>query len=269
MPAEIDLSFLDDPSVLSLLFPLGYTRLSPFASVGGRSGRPLEPSIEVEEGVRVGYGLWVGDESGPTILHFHGNGEIVDDYEWIASVYAEIGVNLFSVDYRGYGGSDGTPTFTNVLRDASVVYHACAEILRGRGLSDSLFVMGRSIGSIPACEVAYRHQEGIRGLIVESGAANNFRYRWLHARPEHDDVLGDDGVFLNKVKLRHVTAPTLIIHGRMDEVVPFAEGEELYENSAAPDKRLFAVPYAGHNDLLALDPKGYFGAIRGLIAQYR
>jgi alpha-beta hydrolase superfamily lysophospholipase len=269
MPAEIDLSFLDDRSVLSVLFPLGYQGLSPFASAGGGAGRPLESSIEVEAGIRVGYALWVCDESGPTILHFHGNGEVVDDYEWIASVYAQIGVNLFSVDYRGYGGSDGTPTFTNVLRDASVVYQACVKILRERGLSRSLFVMGRSIGSIPACEVALRHQEGIRGLIIESGAANNFRYRWPRARPQHEDVLGDDGVFLNKVKLRQVSAPTLIIHGRMDDIVPFSEGEELYLNSAAPDKRLLAVPYAGHNDLLAIDPKGYFGAIRELIAQYR
>ena len=115
-----------------MLFPLGYLGLSPFASVGGGSRQPPESSIEVEEGVRVGYGLWVCDGSGPTILHFHGNGETVDDYEWIASLYAQIGVNLFSVDYRGYGGSDGTPTFTNVLRDASVVYQACVGILRER-----------------------------------------------------------------------------------------------------------------------------------------
>jgi uncharacterized protein len=173
------------------------------------------------------------------------------------------------VDYRGYGGSDGAPTFSNVLRDTEAVYRACRDLLEKRGCSGEVFVMGRSIGSIAACEVAVRHQDGIRGLIIESGAANNFRYRWVRQRADHEDVLGDDGVFLNKVKLRQVTVPTLIIHGRMDDIVPFSEGEELYRNSAAVDKRFLAVPYAGHNDLLAVDPRGYLGAIRELVEKHR
>jgi uncharacterized protein len=265
MPHDVDLAFLDDPAVLSVLFPLGYLRYPPSARAEAGSGQALECSIEVEDGIRVGYGFWGGDEAAPTLLHFHGNGETVDDYEWIASLYAQIGINLFAVDYRGYGGSDGVPTFSNVLRDADTTYRACRRILERGGYTGGIFVMGRSIGSIPACEVAFRHQEGIRGLIIESGAANNFRYRWARARAQHEDVLGDDGVFLNKVKLRQVTLPTLIIHGRMDEIVPFSEGEELFLNSAAADKRLLAVPYAGHNDLLALDPQGYFGAIREFV----
>jgi alpha-beta hydrolase superfamily lysophospholipase len=260
-----DLSFLDDPAVLAILFPLAYQGHTYFqgSSSGGRGS--LESSIEVEPGVHVGYAFWVADEAAPTILYFHGNGETVDDYDWIAALYQQIGINLLVVDYRGYGGSDGKATFANVLHDADAAYHACTRARERDGHTGALFVMGRSIGSIPACDVTIRHQMGIRGLIIESGAANNFRYRWARLRAEHEDVLGDDGVFLNKVKLRGVTVPTLIIHGRMDEIVPFSEGQELFENSAAPDKRMYAVPYAGHNDILAVDPQGYFDAIRTFV----
>jgi alpha-beta hydrolase superfamily lysophospholipase len=265
---DLDLSFLDEPTVLSILFPLAYMGHPSLAGRGGPAEGAPESSIEVEAGIRVGYGFWVTDVDSPSLLYFHGNGETVDDYEWVASVYAQIGVNLFVVDYRGYGASDGRATFSNTVKDSRTVFRFFAERIRALGMRESLFVMGRSIGSIPACEVASRYQDEIRGLVIESGAANNFRYRWAHHRPARDDVLGDDGVFLNKVKLRQVTIPTLIIHGRSDDIVPFSEGEELYRNSAAEDKRLLAVARAGHNDLLAVDPEGYFASIQTFVKTF-
>ncbi len=233
---DIEMSFLDDPRVLCELFPLAYAYGYPSAQRELHRAH-LSSYIQAEDGARLGCKYWVREKNLPTILYFHGNGETVLDYEWVAPVYLEQGINLFVVDYRGYGGSDGEPTFTNVLSDARAAFMALRQVVHREGLSPSVFVMGRSIGSIPACEVALHHQRELCGVIIESGAANNFRYRWDRYRPDRDDVLGDDGVFLNKVKLRSVTIPTLIIHGRRDSIVPFTEGEELYANAAATDKR--------------------------------
>lgn len=262
-----DLSFLDDPRVLCQLFPFAYAYGYPSAQRDLHRAQ-LSSYIEMEDGARLGCKFWVRDRQLPTILYFHGNGETVADYEWVAPLYLEKGINLFVVDYRGYGGSDGEPTFTNVMSDARAVLLALRQVLADQGLSSSLFVMGRSIGSIPACEVALHHQGDLCGLIIESGAANNFRYRWAEHRPSRDDVIGDDGIFLNKVKLRSVTIPTLIIHGRRDSIVPFSEGEELYTNAAAVDKRLLALP-GGHNDLLETAMEDYFAAISEFVGRNR
>ena len=266
MSHEVDLSVLDDPGVLTELFPLAYA--FPGSAMQRELYRPsLRSFIEVEPGVRVGCRLWVRDRGLPTILYFHGNGETVADYEWVAPLYLDAGVNLFVVDYRGYGGSDGLPTFTTVLSDARASFEALKQMAEKEGLSPCLFVMGRSIGSIPACEVALAYQDELCGLIIESGAANNFRYRWAHLRPEHADILGDDGTFLNKVKLRSIFIPTLIIHGQRDGIVPYAEAEENYANAAAPEKRLLTLA-GGHNDLLELCADEYFAAIREFVGRY-
>lgn len=267
MTHELDLSFLDEPRILGELFPLAYAYCMPPMQHELERAR-LDSYILVDDGVRLGCKLWVKDKHLPVILYFHGNGETVADYEWVAPLYLEQDINLFVVDYRGYGGSDGLPTFQNVLRDAKSAFLALEQLVERHGLSTSLFVMGRSIGSIPACEVALAYQDRLCGLIIESGAANNFRYRWAHHRPARDDVLGDDGVFLNKVKLRSVTIPTLIIHGRRDSIVPYSEAEENYENSASTEKRLLALP-GGHNDLLELSLDDYFAAISEFVGRYR
>ena len=51
----------------------------------------------------------------PTILLFHGNGEIINDYYYYHSIYTSTGYNLAVVDYRGYGESEGTPFFSSLF----------------------------------------------------------------------------------------------------------------------------------------------------------
>jgi len=258
MAHEIDLSFLDDPHILNQLFPLAYGFYRPPSpTIAG-----LEPAecFEVEPGIRLGYRLWVREQENPCILYFHGNGETVQDYEWVAPLYLENDLSLCVVDYRGYGGSSGKPTFTNTLSDARGIFAGFMEVVEREELGPAVFVMGRSIGSIPACEVAVTYQDHIQGLIIESGAANNFRYRWSNFRPERDDVLGEDGAFLNKVKLRAFTKPTLIIHGLRDRLIPYSEADELFANAAAEDKQLVSIA-AGHDDIMEADMDTYFGAI--------
>lgn len=56
-------------------------------------------------------------KNAPTLLFFHGNGEIVEDYDDIAQIYLKLGINFLPVDYRGYGRSTGSPTVTAMMRD--------------------------------------------------------------------------------------------------------------------------------------------------------
>lgn len=263
MAQDIDLSFLDDPQNLNQLFPLAYGYLRPPSPIAD-----LAPAsyIEVEPGIRLGCRFWVGQPRNPCLLYFHGNGETVLDYEFVAPLYLGNDLSLCVVDYRGYGGSSGKPTFSNLLSDARGVFAGFKAIVAREKLGPELFVMGRSIGSIPACEVALTFQDELQGLIIESGTANNFRYRWADFRPQRDDVLGDDGLFLNKVKLRFFTKPTLILHGLRDSLIPHSEAEELFANSAAQDKRLVSLP-AGHNDILEADIDTYMGAISDFVAR--
>ena len=111
---------------------------------------------EVELGTGDGETLiaWYAPASSgkPTLLYFHGNGEIVTDYEGFAPLYHGIGLSLLVVDYRGYGWSTGKPLTTKMIPDAQAVLDALDDILKENGVVPSrpLFIMGRSLGSAPA-----------------------------------------------------------------------------------------------------------------------
>lgn len=262
MSHEADLSFLDRPEILEVIFPVVYSSFPFFKPPSDMPGYP----IKVEEGVDIDCGFWPTGRESPTILYFHGNGETVADYDWIASVYNQKGMNLFVADYRGYGSSTGKPTISNMLRDAHVVFKGFKEIMGKEGFGGEMFLMGRSLGSMPAIELAFHYQEQIRGLIIESGAANNLRRVWDSLPPPQlEKLLSQESQFLNKVKIRQVHQPTLVIHGEYDEILPVSEGIELYENSGAEDKRIVVVPRAGHNDILMLEPDLYFDTLAEFI----
>ncbi len=80
--------------------------------------------------------------------------------------------------------------------------------------------------------------------------------------------MSDDSKFLNKVKLRSISKPTLIIHAEYDALVPLEEGKELYNNSAAKDKRFLMIPDAEHNDLMMVGKKQYYKAIEEFVKTY-
>jgi pimeloyl-ACP methyl ester carboxylesterase len=127
--------------------------------------------IPVEPDVMVGARLHLEGKSSPNILFFHGNGEIVADYDDLGPIYNQMGINFLPVDYRGYGRSTGTPTVSAMMKDCHVILAYVTDWLREKGYTGSLITMGRSLGSASALELAATHGEKISGLIIESGFA--------------------------------------------------------------------------------------------------
>ncbi|MFC1926758.1 alpha/beta hydrolase [Chloroflexota bacterium] len=267
MSHETDLSFLDIPEILEIVFPVAY---SPFyfpTTPGTSLPNTAAHFIEVEQGINIGCGFWAGSKEFPTILYFHGNGETVADHDWIAQFYIQKGINLFVADYRGYGLSNGTPTMTNLIRDSHVIFGGFKKAIAEEGYKPDFFLMGRSLGSLPAIEIAYHHQDELKGLIIESGSASNLRRLWGYLEStERGRVAGDE--FLNKGKIKSVVIPTCIIHGELDQIIPVQEGLELYENSGAEDKDILIIPGADHNDLMVRGHRQYFDKIEGFVRKH-
>lgn len=241
-----DIELMDRPEILYRLF---FPRREDPGEPGRRNG--AAHLIEVDDGISIGCRFYPAGMEAPNILYFHGNGEIASDYDYVAPpLYQEQGINLFVADYRGYGLSGGNPTCSAMIRDAHPVFQGFVTFLGDGGYRGGLFVMGRSLGSAPAIEVAYRYQEQLKGLIVESGFASQQRQLGrlgvTHLFKDVKNVVG----FGNDLKIKEVRIPTLIIHGEEDEIIPAAEGRALYELSGAAQKEALFIPGAGHNDLL-------------------
>ena len=262
----MDLSCLDTLGVLEIIFPLAYSPLYTSEYFQAAPATQSSLFIEVEKSIQIGVEFWSVDKAATTILFFHGNGETAADYEYTSSLYNACGINLFFADYRGYGASGGKPTVSNMLSDSFTVFLGVRDFLQKEGFSQTLFVMGRSLGSMPAIELAYHYADEIRGLIIESGSANNFRRLCQNLKVNIDRKLFDqDSLFLNKVKIGQIKKPTLIIHSEMDELVPLEEGKELFACSGSPQKRFLIISGAGHNNIMMVDEELYFGAIQKFI----
>lgn len=197
----------------------------------------------------------------PTILFFYGNGETAADYDNIAPIYNQVGVNFFVADYRGYGNSGGLPTFSAMVADAHKVRDEVARILEAGGFTGGLYVMGRSMGRHAAFELAANSPEGaLKGVIIESGRPilGNFCHGLDPAAAEELEA----GY---RAKVASITMPALVIHGEMDTLAPVEQAREMHASFASQQKRILTIPGAGHNDLLYRGINEYFMAIRDFV----
>jgi hypothetical protein len=249
---------LDRPDVQGVLF---YPRRDvgvPRLAAGVHTVR-----IAVSDRIHVGGKIFATAQAGaPVILYFHGNGEIASDYDTIAPFYTKLGITLFVVDYRGYGTSDGTPSASALIADSWIAFEKARDVLTERKLETGpLFIMGRSLGSAAALEIAEKAKDGIQGLIIESGFAYTFALIERIGFLQVPDAFEQRDGFGNLDKIAHVTLPTLIIHGERDWIIPISDADALYDASPAVTKTLVRVPGAGHNDLMLIGRKPYFDAI--------
>lgn len=252
-------SILDHPAIGQILFHprQGWTALPPGAS---------DHLVEVEEGLSLSCRFYPGSKAAPNILYFHGNGELACDYDWIAPLYHREDINLFVADYRGYGRSGGSPSFSSMVADSHPIYRYFSHLLAVEGYASPSFVMGRSLGAHPALELAQACPEKLSGLIVESGFADpSHMLRLLGGSGHQREAMSKSIV----ERLKSIVIPTLILHGEEDELVPLAQARFLLDNLGSGEKCLVVIPGAGHNDIMLVGVEEYFRALRGFVRGHR
>ena len=255
-----DYSIFDTPDVTMRLF-------HPRAETGHRGNEKTgrEILIPVETDIVVGARFYTAHTAAPTILFFHGNGEIVADYNDLGPVYSRMGINFLPVDYRGYGRSTGQPSVSAMMHDSHVVLDFVKTFLSEEGYSGPLVIMGRSLGSASALELASNDEHDMDALIIESG----FAYAEPLLRLLGVDLQGlgfsEERGFRNIDKIQMVEKPTLIIHAEYDHIIPFSDGQALYEKSAAARKTLLTIYGANHNDIFMKGLDDYLTAVSKLV----
>jgi fermentation-respiration switch protein FrsA (DUF1100 family) len=150
------------------------------------------------------------------------------------------GLDVFLVDYRGYGRSTGSPDEKGLYRDARAVYAAAAE----RGFPpERTLLFGESLGSAVAIDLATEKPCG--GVILETPFFSILAMARVHY-PYVPRFLVRSR-FDNAAQIGAISAPKLFLVAERDEIAPPSQGRELFER-APPPKTLFVIPGAGHND---------------------
>jgi len=253
----IDYSALDQPFILQFIF---YPR-KDFTHCPKNA---FDLSVPVGDNVSISCRFYTGHHEWPWILYFHGNGEVVSDYDEVSRFYHQEKINLVVVDYRGYGASTGTPTLKNLVSDAHVIFKEVRKELTKKNLRKDFWVMGRSLGSMAALELASQHQEEMKGLIIESGFPSVVRIMFRLGIPA--PIMGREKIDQECLeRIKKITLPTLIIHGDQDSLVPLENAKTIYQHLGAREKKLLIIPSATHNDIMIVGFKDYFSAIQQFI----
>lgn len=184
-------------------------------------------------------------EGKPVLLFFHGNagnfGRPIRQTRFRA--LTQDGTGLFAVNYRGYGGSTGSPTEDGLAQDARAAYAAAvarfgAERLVGYGESLGTGVVVKLAAEVPLkaviLEAPYLSTVAVAQQLYPYVPVGLFMHDQFHS----DQVIG------------RIKVPLLVLHGQRDGVIPFSQGEALFA-LANPPKRFIRFPEGNHENLPA------------------
>lgn len=252
MPASV----LDDPTLNArYFFP--------------RPARFPDPVWVQAEGAELACAFHQVDGADLTVVHFHGNGEVVRDWleEGFPLRFGSMGCSLLLAEYRGYGMSTGEPALGRMLDDVEKVI-AAADLPPER-----LVLFGRSVGSIFALHAASRFPN-VAGLILESAIADPLERLLIRVDPAELGL--SPGAFAEAVharldhrkKMAAYRGPVLVLHARFDDLVPVTHGERLAE-WAGGEATVRIFERGQHNTILAENDAAYFEAVAAFLAKVR
>jgi uncharacterized protein len=214
---------------------------------GAQLGRPFQDvTFKAGDGVELNGWFFPADTNSLrgqlAVLLCHGNAGNIGDRLDACAALLQTGVSVFVFDYRGYGRSQGVPSEEGTYCDAQAAY----QWLRQQGFQGTnMIAYGESLGGGVAAELAMREQVG--GLVLQSTftsitdmAAELFPWlpvRWL-GTIRYDTYS----------KLPRLNVPVLVMHSRVDELVPFRHGQKNFARAGEP--KLFCELAGSHNESL-------------------
>jgi len=199
----------------------------------------------------------------PFVLFFYGSNEdLVHEQARLAWLRDSLHVNAVCFDFPGYGFSTGRvnvkATRDIALEEYDFVHdHLAAEGPDSGGSLPAIVTYGWSIGTGLAVHVA--SQRPVAGMILQAPPASADEMAAWSSK--HDVPRFARGVikvsvdaevqpiYENVKAIATISSPLLVVQGTEDDVVPIAQGREVFAASPAKQKRFVEVPGAHHSDL--------------------
>ncbi len=192
-----------------------------------------------------------------TIYYLHGNGGNLSHRLAQISLLHELNLNVFIIDYRGYGLSSGSPSEKGLYADARAAYGYLTKELKVP--PERVILFGESLGSSVCVNLAQDHK--VRAMILTGAFTSSADMARKLFRVFPTFFLSSKFDALSKIG--SVCEPKLFIHSENDEIVPIDLAKKLFDAAAGPKE--FFVIRGGHNDALLNEREALKERIRDFI----
>ena len=203
-----------------------------------------------EDGLRL-HGWYIpGRGSKQTLLFFHGNAGNISHRGASLEVFHRLGLNVFIIDYRGYGKSQGKADERGFYQDARAAWRYLTD---ERSIDQSdIILFGRSLGGPVAAKLAAEVEPA--GIILEStfSSAKDVANTIFPVLSRLVFLRFD---FNTAAYVQRVTCPVLVLHSPDDEIIPFRLGKFVYQ--AANEPKFFVELSGDHNSGFLLSQPVY------------
>jgi fermentation-respiration switch protein FrsA (DUF1100 family) len=197
------------------------------------------------------------------VVYFHGNGGNLSVWCGALVGLSRQRYDVIALDYRGYGLSTGRPSEEGLYRDVDATIGLVRDRLRRKDLT--LLYWGRSLGATMAAYAAAANAPD--GVVLEAGFPS------MRAVLETNPLLWllswvSSYRFPTARWMTGVRAPTLVLHGDADSVIPYRLGQRLYDAIPGP-KRFVTIPGGDHNDAAPRNGNAYWTAVAEFVRSLR
>ncbi|MBD3264284.1 MAG: alpha/beta fold hydrolase [Candidatus Omnitrophica bacterium] len=220
-----------------------------------------EVVFTTSDGIKI-YG-WFLPYSGSedVLLFFHGNGGNISHRLDKIALLLEQHLNVFIIDYRGYGKSGGKPSEEGIYMDAEAAYNYLLD--KKNFNPDDVIVYGESLGSAVAVDLASRRK--VKALILEGGFSCGKDMGKIMFPYLPSFMIPDKFNSLDKIK--EIEKPKLFIHSQSDEVVPLEFAKKLFNAASGP--KYFCCTEGSHNGFFLESGDSYLSAIKDFLKSIR
>ena len=174
-----------------------------------------------------------------TLIYFHGNAGTLENRIHKLNHFQDMNINFLIIAWRGFSGNNGKPTEKGLYEDGKSAIHWLAK----KGVDEKNFILyGESLGTGVAIHLA--QGKNYAGVILETpftsmvDAAKTF-YPYIPV-----NLLLKDK-FENHKKIKNINSPIIVMHGEIDQIVPFSMGKKIYEIANEP-KYSYFTKYDNH-----------------------
>ncbi|MFA5855029.1 MAG: alpha/beta fold hydrolase [Candidatus Gracilibacteria bacterium] len=197
-------------------------------------------SLETDSGQAVESLYFSAKDDNPTLVYFHGNNETIKTCTDLVQKSANSGLGIAIMEYPGYGNLPGEPNEKTIYESAETLI----EYLQNQGVpQEKTIIMGYSLGTGTAAEMASRNL-GAKLILIAPYTSVPDVAESIVALPCMDFLIPEH--FETLEKSSKIQIPTLIIHSKKDQVIPYEMGLKL--SQTFPNATLITEESKGHND---------------------